>query len=287
MVTITKLQVDTISENLVVSANDDNTDKYQFTKIYIDSIKTFNCKNEPSTLATTVELKDSSTEPYAENTPLSNYKIPFNEIICSDVPENDIFFVWVECDEQYNRDEYNGYYYDNNFYITDGKNYYHTVTLNASEVFEDEDASDYNYAKNHSSDVYAVKTFRKGHYIYVKETYGGNTYYFRINDESLATGGVSITETVYNEARAYMAPNTAFGVTLSVKNFYELLLNHIDIESSTDNCKVDCADVNFMLAWQGFNLAKTLQDYNQMIYYWNILHRYGNNSSTVGCGCNK
>lgn len=285
MVTIKKMPVDSVNDYISIYATDDNPEKYQFTKIYIDTVKTFNCKNEPSTHATVIELKDSSSLPYAENTPLDNYKIPFNEIICSDDPINDIFFIWVECNEQFNRDEYIGYYYNSNFYFTDGKNYYHTSAFTSAEVVKDSDSSDYNYAKSHADDSYTIKSFKNSHNLYIKSTYSGVTLYYVINDESLSQGGSSIAETAYNAARKLMKPQTAFGVTLSVRDFYNLLLNHIDIETNPYNCKVECSEVNFMLAWQGFNLSKTLQDYNQMIYYWNILHSVKTSSSS-NCGCN-
>lgn len=184
MVTITKLQVDIANNKLIVSATD-NTNSYEFKEICIDTQKTFNCKNEESIYATTITIENQEVD-----TPLTNYEIPFSDIICSDNPETDIFFVWVKAKE---------YPASGDPYITAG-----------------------------------------------------------------------------------------FGVTLSVKNFYDLLLNHISIVADNDcNCNPDCSDVNFMLAWQGFNLSKILQDYNKMIYYWKILHSFGNSTVSTGCGCNK
>lgn len=184
MVTITKLQVDTIHNKLIVSATN-NTTSYQFEEICIDTQKTFNCKNEESIYATKIKLTD-----YPADTDLENYEIDFNDIICSDDPENDIFFVWIKCKET-----------------------------------------------PQSGDPYIT---------------------------------------------------AGFGVTLSVKHFYSLLLNHIEVVSQNDfNCSPECSDVNFMLAWQGFNLAKVLQDYNQMIMYWNMLHSLDKATIIQGCGCNK
>lgn len=184
MVTITKLQVDIANNKLIVSATD-NTETYEFEEICIDTQKTFNCKNEESTKATVIEIKNQEA-----STALTNYEVSLDDIICSEDPKSDVFFVWVKA----------------------------------------------------------------------KETPG-------VGDAYITAG---------------------FGVTLSVKDFYDLLLNHIDIISEDScTCKPDCSEVNFMLAWQGFNLAKSLQDYNQMIYYWNILHKTGSNSNHSGCGCNK
>ena len=83
-------------------------------------------------------------------------------------------------------------------------------------------------------------------------------------------------------------PDYGFGITLSVSTFYELLLDHIKI-SKEECCNTSCSDVNYMLAWNGFNLAKQLgqvnpSEYRNMIYYWNILHIKGSESSN-GCNC--
>lgn len=96
---------------------------------------------------------------------------------------------------------------------------------------------------------------------------------------------VWLTEEEYDENYT-LQDNTevGFGVTLSVNTFYDLLLEHIKI-NSTNCCKVNCSDVDFMLAWNGFNLAKTLQDYKQMIYYWKILHRQVS-ENIISCNCN-
>ena len=184
MVTITKLQVDIAHNKLIVSATD-NTASYEFKEICIDTQKTFNCKNDESTYATKITIED--VDP---NTALTNYEISFDDIICSENPESDVFFVWVKAKE---------YPASGDPYITAG-----------------------------------------------------------------------------------------FGVTLSVKDFYSILLNHISVVADDDcECNPDCSDVNFMLAWQGFNLSKILQDYNKMIYYWNILHSIGSKTSSFGCNCNK
>lgn len=76
-----------------------------------------------------------------------------------------------------------------------------------------------------------------------------------------------------------------FGTTLSVKDFYSYILNSININEG-DYCNINCSDVNFVLAWNGFNLAMALRNYKQMIYYWNILHK-AKSSSGNSCNCNK
>jgi hypothetical protein len=76
-----------------------------------------------------------------------------------------------------------------------------------------------------------------------------------------------------------------FGLTLSVKTFYDLLLNNINIKNEC-SCDTTCSDVDIMLAWNGFNLAKTLQNYRQMIYYWQVIHKRANASYTGSCNCN-
>lgn len=105
---------------------------------------------------------------------------------------------------------------------------------------------------------------------------------------------VWIEETPYtDEAGTQQATNLDldyyFGVTLHVKTLYNHLLSHISLDNScgcASSCNPDCADVNIMLAWQGFNLAKTLQDYRQMINYWNIIHTTNTTSSySSGCNC--
>lgn len=94
-----------------------------------------------------------------------------------------------------------------------------------------------------------------------------------------------LTEEEYS-SEGVLQDNTevGFGLTLSVSTFYNLLLNHIKIKSSSNCCNASCSDVDFMLAWNGFNLAKTLQDYRQMIYYWRLLHRTSNDSDNP-CNC--
>lgn len=80
--------------------------------------------------------------------------------------------------------------------------------------------------------------------------------------------------------------NYDFVVALSVETFYKLLLNSININSCKP-CKdsIDCSEVNTMLAWDGFNLAKSTRNYKQMVYYWKIIHNQANNSSSNGCNC--
>lgn len=110
-------------------------------------------------------------------------------------------------------------------------------------------------------------------FIWVKEcsyTKDGDEYFESANEVSSVTG------------QHY--PINLFALTLSVSTFYNILLNHIKI--NTEDCnKVGCSDVNFMLAWDGFNLAKTLQDYKKMIYYWKILHTQTTIGSNNSCNC--
>lgn len=200
MATISKLKVDLDNQKLIISAtssrNTDSEHHYRFTKIYIDVSNTFNCKNEPSTIATnsaiTIKTIDETGAKvdYPKDTDLEDYEVSFSDILCTDDFDNELFFVWIE-----------------------------------ESVYNEEDI-----------------------------------------DNSVPIPQV-------------------FGVTLNVQQFYELLLNHISIKNECE-CDVDCSEVNFMLAWNGFNLSKTLQEYHQMIYYWKILHSVGS-STKSSCGCNK
>lgn len=97
---------------------------------------------------------------------------------------------------------------------------------------------------------------------------------------------VWLTEEEYDSHNNLQADGSevGFGVTLSVSTFYNLLLNHIKI-NTTGCCKAGCSDIDFMLAWDGFNLAKTLQDYRKMIYYWKLLHKQTVNNSNNSCNC--
>lgn len=80
-------------------------------------------------------------------------------------------------------------------------------------------------------------------------------------------------------------PRILFEFLFSEGTFYSHLLDYIKINSE-NCCNTDCSDVNFMLAWNGFSLAMSVRDYQQMIYYWNILH-YKTGKNSGGCGCNK
>lgn len=74
------------------------------------------------------------------------------------------------------------------------------------------------------------------------------------------------------------------GITFSVNLLYTLLLDTIDIKGE-GCCEVDCTNVERMMAWMAFMLAKKLSDPKAMIKYWKILHQLGLNSTT-GCSCN-
>lgn len=290
MILITKLQVDTVNNCLVISASDDNTTGYQFTKMYIDSTSTFNCKNEPSSSATQITFKDSSSLAYPVNTPLTNYKVEFNDIICSEHPENDVLFVWIYCNEA--SEVYDGFLsiIDTYYYFTDGSKYYKTYGIEDVYSVTEVTKSDYEYAGSTRYAYPKIESYGDKDFVFIKyksDEDAAYTYY-KVDKSSLESGASEISESEYVVNSLHENPQPSFGVTLSVKNFYELLLNHIDITAQDScNCNPDCSDVNFMLGWQGFNLAKTLQDYNQMIYYWNILHKFGSSSSSSGCGCNK
>ena len=205
MVNITKLKVDVDNEQLLISATskgettDNATYHHRFTKVFIDTTTTFNCYNEPSSYATTIDipLPEDSDSGIDYDKDLEDYAIPFSDILCDDIA-NDVLFVWLEEVE-----------YDN---------------LNPLHVRDMPASSD------------------------------------------------------------YTNPDYGFGVTLSVATFYNLLLENLKIKSE-DCCDTDCSDVNMMIAWQGFNLAKTLGEYKQMIYYWKLLHNVISDIST-GCNCN-
>lgn len=278
MITITKLQVNTVTNNLVISATD-NTDSYKFSKIMIDSSNTFNCKSEESTKAVSIQIDDIE-----ENSDLVDYKIPFNDIYNVENPESDLFFVWVYADDY---KDYLGYLYGEAIYFTDGHDNYYYVTNGedpfSGEIHESTEAA-YKTAKQ-AAETYIMKSYRDDTKLYIKYyTESVMKYYMISNSETTFT---EITEEEYNDSRKTQVPYPAFGLTLSVKDFYNLLLNNIEIQTKdSTHCNPSCSDVNFMLAWQGFNLAKTLQDYNQMIYYWKILHGFNNTSSYTSC-CNK
>lgn len=76
-----------------------------------------------------------------------------------------------------------------------------------------------------------------------------------------------------------------FKVVFSVSTFYNLLLDTINIPEG-NCCDFNCGDVNYMLAYNGFTLAGTVEDYRRMIYYWRLLHRNSSNSTSSNCNCN-
>lgn len=192
-----RLVINWMSSHKTITKDDNNNNiSFKFTKIYVDTTKTFNCKNSPSTTAEAVPINIT----IGINEDLDNYYIPFSNILTApdDELQDELFFVWLE------------------------------------EIICDNN--------------------------------GDPDYPHTINSETVDK------------------PTLNFGVTLSVKRFYNLLLETINI---TDNsCEVGCADVNTMLAWDGFNLAKILGEYKQMIYYWNILHT-AKNRTFSSCNCNK
>ena len=119
-------------------------------------------------------------------------------------------------------------------------------------------------------------------FIWIKES-----FYITGNDTPYANGIVDIYDgTTLIGSVDCRCDNYDFVVALSVETFYKLLLNSININSCKP-CKdsIDCSEVNTMLAWDGFNLAKSTRNYKQMVYYWKIIHNQANNSSSNGCNC--
>lgn len=275
---ITKLQVNTVTKNIVISASE-SSDSYKFSHIDIDTQDTFNCKNAESTSAVNIQIKNIE-----ENTDLKDYKIPFDSIYNSQDPVNDIFFIWIYADIY---KDYVGYKSEDDFIVfTDGTNYYKTTSFENSILLSNE--TEYKNAKTYSESIPILKSYNSGLKIKIKYKDTEEYKYYSIDTTDLSVA-LEIDEEEFEEGRTKSEQSLipSFGVTLSVKDFYELLLNHIDIVAQDNcSCDTDCSDVNFMLAWQGFNLAKTLQDYNQMINYWRILHKY-NTSTSAGCTCNK
>lgn len=284
---IKKLQVDVDANLLSILATTSGqtteggeTFHHKYYKVAIDSTKTFNCKNEPSTSATTINVT------VAQDTNLDK-NISFDDIICSSDIENDILFIWLYEKKYVIRPILNTLAEDFDVFITDGTEYY---KCHMGEDYKlEEMVMTKTEAPLHAEEFGTSLVYYAGKYIYFEH----KDLYYRMNRTSLEVEELTIDkypvysdhDTTYNDD--HYPDNVLFGVTLSVKSFYELLLNHIDIVSSdTCNCKVECSDVNFMLAWDGFNLAKTLQDYNQMIKYWNILHK-SNTATYSSCGCNR
>lgn len=295
MAKITKLLANTNTGKLIISATstgktvDDNNNvlHHKFTKIYVDVTDTFNCNNEPSSLATVKTLNiDFDTD-------FTNYEIDLNDLLCSD-PTSDLFFVWIEEYEYKESVLRNGFYTNDSInnvemvYSTDGTNYY-KATLTDGEIVDDRftviTQSEYTLAQANADDDYTVQLCTDSDdniYLVVTDS-GGNSKYY-VGD---ITNGYLVEELTYQE---YLDTTCTmsnfsyiFGVTLSVRDFYESILKRIEVKD-TNCCNADCSDVNFMLAWSGFNLARALQQYRQMIYYWKLLHN--SKVSDSNCGCN-
>ena len=295
MAKITKLLANTNTGKLIISATstgrtiDDHNDvlHHKFTKIYIDVTDTFNCSNEPSSLATVKTLN------IGFDTDLTNYEIDLNDLLCSD-PTSDLFFVWIEEYEYKERVLSNGFYTDNPtdnegmVYSTDGTNYY-KAKLADGEIADDNftviTQAEYTLAQANADDDYTVQlcTDSDGNiYLIVTDSEGNSKYYIGdISNEYLVK---ELTYQEYLKATCTVSDfSYIFGVTLSVRDFYESILKRVEVKD-TNCCKADCSDVNFMLAWHGFNLAKALQQYRQMVYYWRLLHN--SKVSNSNCGCN-
>jgi hypothetical protein len=295
MAKITKLLANTNTGKLIISATstgktvDDNNNvlHHKFTKIYVDVTDTFNCNNEPSSLATVKTLNiDFDTD-------FTNYEIDLNDLLCSD-PTSDLFFVWIEEYEYKESVLRNGFYTDDSInnvemvYSTDGTNYY-KATLTDGEIVDDRftviTQSEYTLAQANADDDYVVQLCTDSDdniYLIVTDSEGNSKYY--VGD---VTNEYLVEELTYQEyldtTCTESSFNYIFGVTLSVRDFYESILKRIEVKD-TNCCNADCSDVNFMLAWSGFNLARALQQYRQMIYYWKLLHN--SKVSDSNCGCN-
>lgn len=327
MAKITKALVNTNDQKLHISATSSYNEEspsyyYKFTELCIDSSKTFNCKNDESTHATTIQLDIDY------NTDLDDFTVDFNDIVCSEDVANDLLFIWLK-EAQYVESEsgeaieakYKGLNHQGGFvcnetaphygkfFICRNNDYWVRFVMDgdgvlegiSNTIFSNEEGGinyeqlqqylDGTYPRGSIINDYYVESLPMGNYIYAKLVNDGTTTYYRVTyNPSLPADSPSsyyIEEIDKWPTIKVTDIASSFGVTLAVKEFYELLLDHIDIVAKDNcDCNPDCSDVNFMLAWQGFNLSKTLQDYNQMIKYWKILHSYGIEVSS-GCGCNK
>lgn len=303
MAQITKLAVDVNNEKVVISATssgkvvDTVANKiyhHKFTKVIMDNSTTFNCSNSPSVNAVSFNLNKN----YDEN--LSNEEIAFNSIPYKDI-SNELLFVWLEETkyvEQYT--VYEGFVVDSDItnyltlYFTDGTKYYRVSYEDPENIdmstFEDDVTSEtFKTEKESASSNYNVLGYREGvdGKYYIKIVEGTNIIRYNVFDLTEKTVDdcreIDYTNTLYKIVTNEDNPTYIFGVTLSVSTLYQLLFNRINIASNSC-CKVECSDVNTMLAWQGFNLAKNLGEYKQMVKYWKILHRT-TNLDTSTCGC--
>ena len=93
MARITKLLIDTVANKLIISAtstgkttDDTSTYHHKFTTIKFDVTDTFNCSNEPSSVATTHTLD------IGFDTDLVNYEVSLADILPNN-PTLDLFFI--------------------------------------------------------------------------------------------------------------------------------------------------------------------------------------------------
>lgn len=185
---------------------------FKFDSIQMDNSATFNCKEEPSSSAITLDVTDyldDNGNIAATGATGEKPAISFNDIPYDDIP-NELLFIWLK----------------ESFYLIGNDNPYAAGIV----------------------DIY---------------------------DGSTLIGSVDCR-----------CDNYDFVIALSVETFYKLLLNTINI-NNCNPCKdnIDCSEVNTMLAWDGFNLAKSTRNYKQMVYYWNIIHNQANKSNSRGCNC--
>ena len=103
MAKFVRCKIDEGGRNVVISAKSSRSQEiegspfhYKFTKIYIDSSCTFNCMNEPSSSATVIDLPE---ELKVMDGNIYNFKIPFDDILVEDVP-NEMLFIFLQ-EEKY------------------------------------------------------------------------------------------------------------------------------------------------------------------------------------------
>lgn len=283
MATIKKLEVNVNNNTLVISADPTVQDDYiyKFTKLHIDTSSTFNCKRDPSTLANEVSLKSGY------NVPLTDYPISLDNILCTD-PANELIFIWLQ------EDKYKNLANSEGFVINSALTGYTTLYLKTEDnicyrIKYSEDGLDLGSLEEVGEDVYAEEDGLE-HLIDNIEAYINEDWYIKIDENTFYYLDVEnevvaeYSEEEYAEVVYKLIDfEYFFGITLSVSTLYNNILNSIVIKNS-ENCEADCSEVNKMLAWQGFSFAKALGRYDQMIYYWKILHNISNSVSTP-CNC--
>lgn len=290
MARITKLLIDTVANKLIISAtstgkttDDTSTYHHKFTTIKFDVTDTFNCSNEPSSVATTHTLN------IGFDTDLVNYEVSLADILPNN-PTLDLFFIWLEEYEYKLNTSIDGFVdtVNNQVYLTDGTNYFKAAfsSMNITESnLTTTTSTEYTTALSNEDSNYVVNTYKDtvgNLFIEIIEA-ATNTVYFKADfTNNYSTESITLQTFLTNVCTSVNFQDL-FGVTLSVRDFYNLMLERVTIEDVI-SCKATCSDVNCMLAWNGFNLAKSLREYKQMIYYWKILHNVV--TSSYNCNCN-